>query len=352
MEIDESRMMEFLGRVAGDAGAAFTGVSTALGVQLGLYAGMTPAAPMTPRQLADRTGLTERYVREWLALQAANGYVVRESGNDTYTLPAEHAMVLAEPTSPAYLMGLFGMLEGVYGSMSALAEAYRTGSGVDWGNHSEGFFGAVAEGFRPGYAAALVHQWLPAIPGAVEKLERGVAVADIGCGHGFSTVLMAKAFPRSRFTGYDLHAPSIEAARRLAEREGVAGRVTFEVASATDFPGDDFGIVTFFDCLHDLGDPGAALARVEKALAADGACMIVEPNAPAAAEDATNPISRLFFATSPILCLPAAIAQNGPHALGNHYGEPILRAIAAEAGLSSWRLAAEGPVSRVYDVRR
>jgi rhodanese-related sulfurtransferase/SAM-dependent methyltransferase len=347
---DEERMMQFLGRVAGDAGAAFSGVSTTLGGRLGLYRAMALAGPVTARQLADQTGLSARYVDEWLSLQVANEYVVHE--DDTYLLPAEHAMVLANRTSPTYLMGLFGMLPGLYGSETALEKAFRSGVGIGWERHSAEFFGAVAESFRPGYAAALVSQWLPSITGAVAKLERGVSVADVGCGYGHSTVLMAKAFPQSRFFGYDTHLPSVVAAQLLAEREGVADRVTFELASAVELPARTFELITYFDCLHDLGDPLAALVQAEKALADDGVCLIIEPNAPAGPEEAVSPIARIFYAISPILCLPAALSGAGPQALGNHAGEEALREIAAEAGLRQWRLAAEGPVSRVYEVRR
>lgn len=348
---DKGRMTQFVERVAGDAGAAVSGVSTALGGRLGLYKAMALAGPITARQLAEQTGLSTRYVDEWLALQVANEYVVHE--DDTYLLPVEHAMVLANATSPVYLMGLFGMLPGLYGSGNALEKAYRTGRGVGWDQHSPEFFAAVAESFRPGYAAALVSQWLPSITGIVAKLERGVSVADVGCGYGHSTVLMAKAFPQSRFVGYDPHLPSIVAAQLLAEHEGVADRVTFELASASDFPAKAFGLITYFDCLHDLGDPLAALIHAESALAEDGVCLIVEPNAPASPSKAMSPIARIFYALSPILCLPAALAGGGdPPALGNHAGAAALREIAAQAGLLDWRLAAEGPVSRVYELRR
>ncbi|NMO53747.1 methyltransferase domain-containing protein [Actinoplanes sp. TBRC 11911] len=348
---DEGRMMQFLGRVTGDAGAAFSAISTVLGGRLGLYQAMAMAGPVTVRQLAEQTGLSARYVNEWLALQVANEYVVEE--NDTYLLPTENAMVLSNATSPVYLMGLFGMLPSLYASGKTLEQAYRTGDGVDWDEHGAEFFAAAAESFRPGYAAALVSRWLPSISGAVAKLDRGVAVADVGCGYGHTTVLMAKAFPRSRFVGYDPHLPSIVAAQLLAEREGVADRVTFEFAAASALPARTFELITYFDCLHDLGDPLAALVHAERALADDGVCLIIEPNAPARPSEAGTPIERIFYALSPILCLPAALSGGGgPQALGNHAGEAALREIAAQAGLRYWRLAAEGPVSRVYEVRR
>jgi SAM-dependent methyltransferase len=347
---DEGRMFEFLGQVAGDAGAALAGVSTALGARLGLYAAMAGTGPLTAEQVAGRVDLAERYVREWLALQVANGYVVHVDG--TYELPPEHAAVLADPNSPASLISVFGMLPGLYASSDDLAEAYRTGGGVDWGNHTDDLFAAASASFRPGYAAALVQRWLPAVDGVPDQLYQGITVADVGCGRGHSTVLMAKAFPKSRFIGFDLHLPSLQEARGLAEQEGVADRVTFVQASATDFPGGDYGLITYFDCLHDFGDPQAALTHAEKTLAADGTCLLVEPNAPATLADATSPIARVFYATSPILCLPAAMADTGANALGNHPGEDALRSLAATAGLHSWALAAESPVNRVYAVRR
>jgi SAM-dependent methyltransferase len=348
---DEDRMFAFLGQVAGDVGAALAGVSTALGARLGLYSAMAGAGPLTVTELANRADLAERYVHEWLALQVANAYVIHVDG--TFELPLEHAAVLADPNSPASLISIFGMLAGLYASSDDLAEAYRTGAGVAWGNHTADLFSASAASFRPGYAAALVGQWLPSLNGVTDKLKHGITVADVGCGRGYSTILMAKAFPQSRFIGFDSHAPSLAEARTLADQEGVADRVTFVQAAATDYPGSDYGLITFFDCLHDFGDPQAALTHAEKTLAVEGTCMLVEPNAPEGlAEAANSPIARIYYATSPILCLPAAVADAGPNALGNHAGENTLRSLAASAGLSSWTLAAESPVNRVYAVRR
>lgn len=350
--LDQDRLMEFLGRVVTDSGAAFAGLSTSLGVRLGLYQAMAGAGPLTSEQLAGRTGLVERYVREWLAAQVAGQYVSYDAETGRYLLPDEHAAVLADETSPAYAIGSFTMLQALYRTEDALLEAFRTGGGVGWEEHGPGLFEGVATFFRPGYAAALVPQWLAALDGVVDKLQRGAQVADVGCGYGHSTLLMAQAFPESRFHGYDFHGPSIEAARRMAVEQGVADRVSFAVATAQDYPGGDYDLVTFFDCLHDLGDPGAALCRTERALAADGTCMIVEPNTSANVLDNINPIGRAFTATSVTLCLPTAMAQKGPHALGNHAGEDAMRSIAEDAGLHRWKLAVETVTNRVYDVKR
>ncbi|MFG2076403.1 class I SAM-dependent methyltransferase [Nonomuraea maritima] len=349
--LDQDRVLEFQERVMIDSGAAFAGLCTSIGVRLGLYEAMAGAGPLTSQDLAARTRLDERYVREWLASQVAGQYVLYEPGTDTYLLTDEHAAVLADPGAATYSAGAFTMLQSLYASEDALVDAYRTGEGVGWQEHGPALYEGVATFFRPGYAAALVSEWLPALDGVVAGLERGMSVADVGCGFGHSTLLMARAFPNSRFHGFDFHLPSIERARRAAEEQGLAERVTFEVAAAGDFPGGDYGLITYFDCLHDLGDPGAAFRRAARALAVGGACLVVEPNAAAAPQDNINPIGRSFTATSATLCLPGAVAQKGPYALGNHAGEDVLRTIAHEAGLRSWKLAAEGPANRVYDVR-
>jgi 2-polyprenyl-3-methyl-5-hydroxy-6-metoxy-1,4-benzoquinol methylase len=350
--LNNDLVMEFVERVLTDNAAAVAGLSTALADRLGLYSAMAGAGPLTSVQLAERTGLNERYLREWLAGQVAGEYVRYDEEGDTYLLPDEHAAVLADPDAPTYMAGSFRSLGAFYGKEAALLEAFRTGEGVGWQDYDPGLFDGTARLFRPGYAAALVSEWLPALGGVVEKLERGASVADVGCGFGHSTLLMAEAFPQSRFHGYDFHGPSIEAARRLAAEQGLDDRVSFDLATAQDFPGENYDLVTFFDCLHDLGDPGGALRRAEQTLASDGACMVVEPNASGKVSELVNPVGRAMAASSVIVCLPGALAQKGPHALGNHSGEETLRAIAEEAGLRSWKLAAEGRANRVYALRR
>ncbi|MFE1171736.1 class I SAM-dependent methyltransferase [Streptomyces sp. NPDC058773] len=349
---DRDRVQAFMEQVIADGGAAVAGLCTSLGDRLGLYRAMAGAGPLTSAQLAARTGLVERYVREWLAAQVAGEYVTYAPGTDTYLLPAEHAAVLANPELPTYAAGFFTAMQALYATEDALMDAFRTGEGVGWEEHGPALFAGTAKFFRPGYAASLVPEWLAALDGVPEKLERGARVADIGCGYGYSTTLMAQAFPRSHFHGFDFHRPSIEAARGIAEDEGLSDRVSFEVATAQDFPGGDFDLITFFDCLHDTGDPGGALHHAEEALADGGVCMVVEPNASEHAEENANPVGRALTAASVAVCLPSALAQHGPQALGNHAGEEAMREIADEAGLHHWRLAAESPVNRVYAVGR
>lgn len=346
--MDEDRMKEFLERVITDGGAAVAGLCTSLGDRLGIYTAMAEAGPLTSRQLATRTGLHERYIREWLAAQVAGEYVTYDARDDTYLLPAEHAAVLADPTAPTYAAGFFTMFQALYATEDALMEAFRTGEGVGWEEHGAALFEGTAKFFRPGYTASLVPEWIPAIDGLEEKLRHGATVADVGCGYGWSTMLMAQAFPASTFHGYDFHEPSVDKARGIAEEAGLDDRVEFDVASATDFPGDAFDLITFFDCLHDIGDPGGVLAHVAETLAEDGTCMIVEPNTSADVRENINPIGRGMTAASVAVCLPSALAQHGPEALGNHAGEEAVRRIADRAGLHHWTLAAESPVNRVY----
>ncbi|REK90048.1 class I SAM-dependent methyltransferase [Streptomyces inhibens] len=350
--VDQDRVREFLEKVITDGGAAVAGLCTSLGDRLGLYTAMAGAGPLTSAQLANRTGLVERYVREWLAAQVAGEYVTYAPDTDTYQLPDEHAAVLADPELPTYVAGFFTVMQAVYATEDALMNAFRTGEGVGWEEHGPALFAGTAKFFRPGYAAALVPEWLTALDGVVEKLERGARVADVGCGYGYSTTLMAQAFPRSHFQGFDFHRPSIEAARGIVAEQGLGDRVSYEVAGAQDFPGEDFDLITFFDCLHDIGDPGGALHHAEQALAEGGTCMIVEPNASANAQENANPVGRALTAASVAVCLPSALAQHGPQALGNHAGEEAMREIADEAGLHHWQLAAESPVNRVYAVGR
>ncbi|KOG50445.1 class I SAM-dependent methyltransferase [Streptomyces decoyicus] len=350
--VDEERVQRFLEKVITDTGAAVAGLCTSLGDRLGLYTAMAGAGPLTSAQLAARTGLVERYVREWLAAQVAGEYISYAPGTDTYRLPDEHAAVLADPDLPTYAAGFSTLLQAIYATEDTLLEAFRTGEGVGWEEHGPALFAGTAKFFRPGYAASLVPEWLTSLDGVVEKLERGARVADVGCGYGYSTTLMAQAFPRSHFDGFDFHGPSIEAARGLVAEQGLDDRVSFEVATAQDFPGEDFDLITFFDCLHDIGDPGGALHHAEHALADGGTCMVVEPNTSANAQENANPIGRALTAASGAVCLPSALAQHGPQALGNHAGEEAMRQIADEAGLHHWRLAAESPVNRVYAVGR
>ncbi|MDH6114091.1 2-polyprenyl-3-methyl-5-hydroxy-6-metoxy-1,4-benzoquinol methylase [Kitasatospora sp. MAP12-15] len=350
--LDQDKVMEFLMRVVADGGAAAAGLCTSLGDRLGLYTAMAGSGSMSSMELAEKTGLHERYVREWLAAQVAGEYVMYDPEKDAYLLPDEHAAVLADPSMPTYAAGFFTMMQALYGTEDVLMEAFRTGSGVGWEEHSNALFAGTAKFFRPGYSGSLVPEWIPAMNGTEGKLRKGAEVADIGCGYGWSTLLMAEAYPASTFHGFDFHQPSVEAARRNAEQQGMADRVSFEVASAQDFPGEGYDLITFFDCLHDMGDPGSALEHAREALAADGSCMIVEPNVSADVRENANPIGRAVVSASVAVCLPSALAQHGPQAMGNHAGEGAMRRIADEAGLHHWKLAAESPVNRVYAASR
>ncbi len=348
----EDEVMEFLEQVITDGAAAMSGLCTSLGDRLGLYRAMAGAGPLTSQQLADRTGLSERYLREWLAAQVAGEYVDHDRATDTYELSDVRAAVLADPDAPTYAAGMFTMLQALYGTEDDLMAAFGTGEGVGWGDHGPALFEGTAKFFRPGYAAALVPEWLASVEGLTRRLERGAKVADVGCGYGHSTLLMAQAFPRSSFHGFDFHRPSIEAARGLAAEQGLGDRVAFDVATAQDFPGDGFDLITFFDCLHDMSDPAAALRRAEHALSADGVCLLVEPNMSADVDENVHPVGRGMSAASVAVCLPSALAQHGPEALGNHAGEARMRSIADDAGLHHWTMTAESPVNRIYALAR
>jgi 2-polyprenyl-3-methyl-5-hydroxy-6-metoxy-1,4-benzoquinol methylase len=349
--MDEQRVVDFLMKTAGDAAAAAGGVSVAVGDRLGLYAAMAGAGPVTAARLADMTGLVERYLEEWLAVQAGLGYVEYDPEAATFTLPDEHAAVLADENSPTFLAGVFPVLRSVYASEDGLVDAFRVGGGVGWDEHSDPLYRGTARLFRPGYRANIVSSWLPALDGVTDKLEAGARVADIGCGFGYSTIIMATAFPQSRFLGVDYHGPSVEAAGKAAADAGVADRVNFEVAGGANFRGTGFDLITCFDCLHDMGDPAGAARRIRGALADNGTWMLVEPAASGRLEENFNPIGRFFLAASMAICLPSAMAQHGSQALGNHAGEEAIRSVVQGAGFSSWRRVAETPVNLVYEAR-
>ncbi|MFF3557399.1 SufS family cysteine desulfurase [Streptomyces tsukubensis] len=350
----------FMDTVFADAAAAANGLAVSLGDRLGLYRAMAGAGPLTPAALAARTGTQELYVREWLHTQVGAGYVRVADGTgngsgDTYAyeLPASHARVLADPDAPTAAIGIYGSLQSLYAVEDRLAECFRTGGGVDWGEYPPQMFRAVARFFRPAYRANIVQKWIPAVEGAHERLTTGATVADIGCGVGYSTLLMAQAYPRSVFHGYDYHRESIDRARIIAEERELDDRTHFHTVAAADLgeshPKAD--LVTLFNCLHDMGDPLATLRAARRILKPDGVLMLVEPNAGADPTTNTHPIGRLFMALSTTLCLPAAAAQNGPLALGNHAGEEALRCLAREAGFPGWSRVAETPRSAVYALR-
>jgi len=348
--IDAARLDAFIARVVGELGAAASAVLVRIGDRLGLYRAMAEAGPITPAELATRTGTAERYVREWLANQAAGGYVSYDPGAGTFELPPEQAAALATEDSPASVQGAFQVLEAMTQAEERIAKVFRTGEGLPWGAHHPCLFEGTERFFRPGYAANLVDRWLPALDGVTAKLREGASIADVGCGHGASTVLMARAYPRSRFFGYDTHPASIDAARARAAEAGLAGRVQFEVADAVSFPGGGFDLVAHFDSLHDMVDPVGAARRVRDALAPDGTWMVVEPAAGDRIEQNLNPVGRLYYAASTLICVPNSLSGHGP-ALGAQAGEVRIRQVAEQAGFRRFRRATQTPFNLVFEAR-
>jgi 2-polyprenyl-3-methyl-5-hydroxy-6-metoxy-1,4-benzoquinol methylase len=349
--LDQERLHQAVGRFLGDVGAAISGALVLIGDHMGLYKALAEGGPLTAEELALRTDTHERYVREWLANQAASGYLTYDPATQRFALPPEHVPLLADDSSELNMCGLFGAAQVLFVDEPKASNAFRTGAGIDWGDHDARLFGATDRLFRSGYAANLVKNWIPALSGVEAKLRDGAFVADVGCGYGSSTILMAKAYPKSRFIGYDCHEPSIEAARTAAGKARVSDRVQFEVALANSYRGTGFDLVTCFDCIHDMGDPVAALAHIRRTLKSDGVLMMVEPFANDALEDNLNPISRIFYGASTMLCTPAATAQGGRRTLGAQAGEARMRAVAAEAGFSQFRRATETPFNLVYEAR-
>jgi 2-polyprenyl-3-methyl-5-hydroxy-6-metoxy-1,4-benzoquinol methylase len=352
MAINEEKLNQFLGNCITDFGATMHAGLVVIGESLGLYKAMAQAGkPLMPTELAELTGTNERYVREWLNAQAAGGYVSYDAENQTYFLSEEQSFVLADETSPAYFPGAFLLAVSAVRAVPQLTERFRTGEGFGWHEHDVGLFRGTEIFFRPGYAANLVNSWIPALGGVEEKLKAGAKVADIGCGLGASTVLMAQAYPNSTFVGFDYHDKSIETARQRAAEGGVGERVSFEVAKAKDFPGNDYDFVTYFDCLHDMGDPVGAAAHVRESLASDGAWMIVEPFAHDDVKDNLNPIGRAFYSASTLLCTPASLSQEVGLALGAQAGEGRIRDVITKGGFSHFRRATETPFNLVYEAK-
>lgn len=350
-QLDQSKVESFVGTVVGDLAAAFSGVMVNIGHKLGLYRAMAGAGPLTPAELAEATGTAERYVREWLGNQLAGGYVEHDARRGTYALSPEHAFVLADPDSPVFVPPAFDIVSSAWHDEDKVAAAFRSGDGVGWHEHHPRLFSGTEAFFRPGYAQHLTGSWIPALDGVVARLEAGGKVADVGCGHGASTILMAQAFPRSSFAGFDYHDASIATARRRAADAGVTDRVRFEVASATDFSGAGYDLVCFMDCFHDLGDPVGAARHVRQTLAPDGALLLVEPFAGDQVEDNRNPVGRLFYAASTALCVPNSLSQEVGTALGAQAGEARLTAILHEAGFRRVRRAAQTPFNLVIEAR-
>jgi 2-polyprenyl-3-methyl-5-hydroxy-6-metoxy-1,4-benzoquinol methylase len=347
---DQEKLNGFLGRMVGDIGAVATGALALLGDRLGLFKAMQTGEKVTPAELAERTNTHERYVREWLAAQAAAGYVEYDAGADRFYLNPEQATVFADEDSPAFMAGAFEVLSALWLDEIKVEESFRTGKGLAWHDHSTCLFRGTERFFRPGYNANLVSSWLPALEGVVEKLQRGARVADVGCGHGASTVVMARAFPNSHFIGFDYHPASIERARKSAADAGVSANTSFEVAQAKTYPGR-YDLVAFFDCLHDMGDPVGASAHVRESLAPNGTWMIVEPFAHDHLSGNLNPVGRVYYAASTMICTPASLAQEVGLGLGAQAGELRLRQVVSAGGFTQFRRVAETPFNIVLEAR-
>jgi SAM-dependent methyltransferase len=347
--LDEGRLNEFMGRFVGDLGAALSAALVVIGDKLGLYRAMGDGEPVTPEGLASRTGTDARYVREWLSNQAAGGYVTYADGR--FWLTPEQSLALAQEGSPAFVPGAFQLATSLIKDEEKITRAFETGAGVGWHEHHHDLFAGTERFFRPGYAANLVSSWIPALDGVETKLKAGARVADVGCGHGASTILMAEAFPHSELAGFDYHDASIEHARQAATQADLDGRVSFEVAAAKTYPGDGYDLVCMFDCLHDMGDPVGAAAHVLSTLADDGTWLIVEPYAGDRLEDNLNPVGRVYYGGSTLVCTPASRAQEVGLALGAQAGEARLREVVKAGGFTRFRRAAETPFNLVLEAR-
>ena len=350
MAIDMDKLNSFLGRFVGDLGATVHSGMVVIGEKLSLYKSLA-TGPMTSSELAAKTKTDERYLREWLASQAAGGYISYDDKTKKFSLTEEQAFTLADENSPAYLPGAFQLALGSLGAVPRIAESFRTGAGMGWHEHDEDVFHGCEKFFRPGYAANLVSSWIPALHDVKAKLDSGARVADVGCGKGASTILLAKAFPESKFFGFDYHDKSIEAARETARREGVDDRVTFEVAKAKEFPGKDYDLVAVFDCLHDMGDPIGAAKHVRQSLTKNGTWMIVEPFANDELKDNLNPVGRVYYSFSTLLCTPCSRSQEVALCLGAQSGEKRIREVVSTAGFNRFRRATETPFNIVYEAR-
>ena len=352
MSLDQDKLNAFVMKFVGDLGASMQGPNILLGEQLGLYKALAAGGPMTPKELADKTGTAERYVREWLGGQAASGYVNHDPASGKFMMSPEQAFTLTNEESPVYIPGAFYIVSSIFKDQRKLADVYRSGKGFGWHEHHNDLFVGTEKFFKPGYIANLVGSWLPSLDGVVEKLQRGARVADVGCGYGASTIIMAKAFPNSKFVGYDYHLESIETASNRAYNAGVTGNTDFHVATAKDYPGNDYDLVTFFDCLHDMGDPEGAAKHVYASLKPEGTWLIVEPNAKESVDENLNPVGRVFYNASSMICVPSSISQEVGLGLGAQASDSDLREVIEGGGFSRLRKAAETPFNRIFEARR
>jgi SAM-dependent methyltransferase len=350
-QVDFDKLMSFVFNAVDEVGATLNTALVVMGDKLGLYRALAGAGPLTPAELAERTATSERYVREWLNAQAAGGFVEYEADSGRYSLPPEQAVALTDESSPAYLPGFFQIALGSVIDSPRIAEAAKSGQGVGWHDHVHDVHEGCERFFRPGYNTHLLSEWLPALDGVVEKLEAGASVADVGCGHGASTVLMAQAFPKSRFFGFDYHEDGIATARERAKDAGVDKTASFAAEPAASYSGQGYDLVTMFDCLHDMGDPAGAARHVRSTLAPDGTWMIVEPRAGDRVEENLNPVGRAYYGFSTLLCTPSSLAQEVGLALGAQAGEARIREVVLGAGFSSFRRVAETPFNMVFEAK-
>jgi SAM-dependent methyltransferase len=348
--VDQDQLDELLGRFVNDLGATISAGNVVVGDKLGLYRALAEAGPLTPAELATYTGTAERYVREWLAGQAAGGYISYDAGTGQYSMTPEQALAFADPAGLA-LPGAFELAAACLADGSAIQDAFRTGRGVAWGDHHPGVFTGCERFYRPGYVANLVSSWIPAVAGLGERLDAGITVADVGCGLGTSTRILAGTYPASSVIGFDPHEGSIDLARTAATQAQQADLCTFAVARAQDFPGTGYGLVATFDCLHDMGDPVAAARHIRTAIADDGVWLIVEPFAGASVADNLTPVGRVYYSFSTFLCVPHAISEGAADALGNQAGEAPIGAVVKAAGFRSFRQVAQTPFNLVYAAR-
>ena len=349
--IDDGKLEAFMAQAVTDMGAVISAPLFIIGEKLGLYRAMAHAGPLTSDEVAVRAGVAERSVREWLRNQAAGGYVTYDPETDRYTLPDEQALALADEDSPAYILGAYELIASLFADEDRIVEAFRTGDGMGWHEHDHRLFHGTERFFRPGYRGHLVAEWIPALTGVQEKLELGAKVADVGCGHGASTIILAQAFPNSEFHGFDYHETSIAKAAEAAEAAGVGDRIRFEVASAQDYPGEGYDLVCVFDCLHDMGDPVGASAHVRETLTPTGTWMVVEPNAADAVQDNLNPVGRVFYGASTVICTPASLDQEVGLALGAQAGEARLTEVIKQGGFTNVRRATETPFNLILEAR-
>lgn len=350
-KVNPDRLNEFMGKFVGDLGAGMHMPTVLIGEKLGLYKALARSGPMSPADLAKATGTHERYIREWLSAQAAAGYVSLASDGAHFFLSPEQAFALADENSPAYIPGAFYLVASAFKDEAKVTAAFRSGKGVGWHEHSPDLFEGTNKFFRSGYLAQLTSSWIPALDGMVDRLTKGGSVADVGCGHGSSTLLMAAQYPKSQFVGFDYHAPSIEAARAAAKAAGVSDRVRFEVAKAKDYPGSSYDLIAFFDCLHDMGDPGGAAKHARKALAPDGTWMVVEPFANGTLAENLNPVGKVFYSASTMICTGASLDQEVGAALGAQASDRQFETLARDGGFTRFRRATATPFNRVFEIR-